>query len=193
MTALRALAGSWRTGLIAAVSLAILVEVGLGLAGALRNVHAVVPGELYRSAQPTAADLRTYAQRYGLRTVINLRGANPGKAWYEAERREAEALGLTMIDVTLSAKHVLPPDQAEALIAVMRRAAKPALVHCASGADRTGLAAALYLAAVARQGEAAAEEQMSWRYGHVVLPGSRRRAIDDSFEALEPRLGFGDS
>jgi protein tyrosine/serine phosphatase len=184
--------------MIAAASDAVLGgasgERGLaGIAGLFDNFHEVIPGELYRSAQPSAHDLIVDAARYRIRTVINLRGPNAGKRWYDSERRSADALGLRMIDVPLSAKHVLSGDQAEALIETMRGADKPILLHCASGADRTSLAAALYLAAIAGRGEGAAEAQMSWRFGHIALPTSRRHAIDDSFELMEPRFGYKDS
>jgi protein tyrosine/serine phosphatase len=45
------------------------------------NFHAVVPGELYRSAQLSGSRLERHIQAEGIRTVINLRGPNPGSAW----------------------------------------------------------------------------------------------------------------
>jgi protein tyrosine/serine phosphatase len=45
--------------------------IGLQLVG---NVHVVEPGELYRSAQLNGASLDGVLKRYGIKTVINLRG-----------------------------------------------------------------------------------------------------------------------
>ena len=71
---------------------------------------------------------------------------------------------------------------------------KPLLIHCQSGADRSGPAAALYLAAIARHGEAAAEDQLSIRYGHIGLPHvSSAYAMGRTWETLERWLGFAGS
>lgn len=49
------------------------------------NFAPVIAGEVYRSAQPSPADIREYAARNGIRSIINLRGENVGKAWYDEE------------------------------------------------------------------------------------------------------------
>ena len=92
----------------------------------------------------------------------------------------------------MSARRELTQAEAADLIGILKRAEKPVLIHCKAGADRTGLAAALYVAAVAKLGETAAENQISIRYGHISLPVSATYAIDRTFEALEPWLGFPD-
>ena len=102
-------------------------------------------------------------------------------------------LGLAHFDFRMSAKTELSPAEAEALLALMEAAPKPLLIHCQSGADRTGLAAALYVAAVKRWGEAAAEAQLSLLYGHVAAPFAKGWAMTSTFEALEPALGYPDS
>jgi protein tyrosine/serine phosphatase len=56
------------------------------------------------------------------------------------------------------------------------------LIHCQSGADRTGLVAAIYEYAVAARPAEEAEEQLSLRYGHVPYLWSRTGAMDRSFE-----------
>ena len=84
------------------------------------NFHEVIAGELYRSAQPSAEMLRREAARFGIRTVVNLRGAHPGKAWYEEERHTAEELGITFIDFPMSANRELPVERAHELITRLR-------------------------------------------------------------------------
>ena len=125
-----------------------------------------------------------------IRTVINLRGPNPGRGWYDAEVATAAAKGVAHVDVKLKSSIIATPEKARELIAAMAAAEKPLLVHCEAGADRTGLAAALYLAAIAKAGEAAAEGQLSYVYGHVSVWPSQGRRMSQSFEALEPELGF---
>jgi hypothetical protein len=48
----------------------------------------------------------------------------------------------------------------------------------------------LYVAAVVKLGEEAAESQISFWYGHIPLWFSPAYAMTRSFEALEPALGF---
>ncbi|WP_323794892.1 tyrosine-protein phosphatase [Nisaea sp.] len=163
---------------------------GLQLTG---NFHTVIPGTLYRSAQPSAADISKYHQAYGIKTIVNLRGEHTGKGWYEAEVAEADRLGIDHVDFYMSASLELSQEKAAELLLVFERAERPVLIHCKAGADRSGLAAALYLAAVTKHGEEAAEEQISLRYGHVSIPFAGAFAMDETFEVLEPWLGFPDS
>ena len=177
----------------------ILLAVALSAGGHLEalqltgNYHTVVAGQLYRSAQPASADLSRYAMAHGIKTIVNLRGENRGSSWYDAEIAESKQLGISHVDFRMSARRDLTRAEAAELIAILERAEKPVLVHCKAGADRSGLAAALYVAAVAKRGEAAAEDQLSIRYGHISLPVSAAYAMDRTFEILEPWLGFPDS
>lgn len=152
------------------------------------NFHEIVPGELYRSAQLSPAQLAAYTQHYAIKTIINLRGENPGSAWYKAELAEARQLGITHIDFSMSASSGLTLEEAGKLAGILKQARKPLLIHCQSGADRTGLVAALYLAALKGVDEEVAEDQISIWYGHISLPGMAAYAIDRSWETMEPWL-----
>ena len=183
-----------------AVLLASILSVGVGCAGlylgALQlggNFHTVVPGELYRSAQPTATLIAEYQENYGIKTIINLRGENIGSDWYDAEVAEASKLGVAHVDIRMSARREMTMEQFNQIIDAFQKAEKPILVHCKSGSDRSGLVSALYVAAVAKLGEEAAESQMSFWYGHIPLSVSARYAMDRSFETFEPVLGFPNS
>lgn len=154
------------------------------------NFHPVIEGEVYRSAQPTPDALDAYIKEHGIRSVINLRGERTGRDWYDAEVAVAKDNGVKHYSFRMSARQQLGQDRAEELIDLMVNAEKPVLIHCQGGADRTGLAAALYMAAIAKAGEEAAEDQISFRYGHVSLPMTMAYPMDETFEALEPWLGF---
>ncbi|TCR76693.1 tyrosine phosphatase family protein [Rhizobium sp. BK376] len=152
------------------------------------NFHQVIPGELYRSGQPSAEDLGAYVQTYGIKTVVNLRGFHPEKAWYRDEVAMSKGLGVTHIDFGISASKDLPAEKAAQLVAFMKSAPKPILVHCQSGADRSGLVAALYVHQVAGQSEETARGQLSFYYGHVGIPLlSAAYAMDRSWQAIETR------
>ena len=175
------------TGTILLAVLAILA--GLQFTG---NFHTVVQGEFYRSAQPTPAELASYVRRYGLKTVINLRGTHPKAKWYKGEKRVTDTLGVRMIDFKMSASKELSTARAEELVALLKSAEKPILVHCKAGADRTGLVSVIYANQVAGIDEEDAEKQL-WPilYGHVGIPLlSPSFAMDVSWEALEPVFGI---
>ncbi|MDE1995619.1 MAG: dual specificity protein phosphatase family protein [Rhizobiaceae bacterium] len=157
------------------------------------NFHQVIPGEVYRSSQPSAATIAELQKQYGIKTIINLRGDNSGRGWYDSEVAQAKELDITHIDFKMSSSRELTQQQAAQLVEIMRDAPKPLLIHCQAGADRTGLASALYLAAIAKTGEAEAESQMSIVYGHLPLSFTSAYAMDRTFEKLEPWLGLSDS
>ncbi len=128
------------------------------------NLHRM-GGDIWRSAQPAPRHLRRLAER-GVRTVINLRGAEAhGAYWLEQEA--CARLGLKLVDVKLKSRAA----PTRAAIAQMREAIAaidgPTLIHCKSGSDRTGLFCGLYL--VLREGVPVVEarRQLGLRYGHL--------------------------
>jgi len=154
------------------------------------NVHTIIAGQAYRSNQPDPSRIAQLQTLYGIKTIINLRGAEPGSKWYDDEVATSKALGIEHTDYAMSSRRQLTAEQTRTLIALMQKAEKPILIHCKAGSDRTGLAAALYVAAVAKGGERRAEGQMSIAYGHFGLPLSPTHAMEDTFEAIEAELGF---
>lgn len=175
--------------LLLAVVLAIVaVALFLGVQLHTGNFHEVLPGELYRSAQPTGADIERYVKRYGIKTVLNLRGGNPLDAWYNEEIRASKALGVTQLDFRIKAARELTDEQITALIEVMRNAPKPMLIHCNAGADRSGLAAAFYLAAIHKTPLVEANRQLSLRYGHLPFWWIDAQAMDRTLERAQPLL-----
>lgn len=133
------------------------------------NFHAVIPGELYRSAQPSASALEYYARAYGVKTVVNLRGPSE-KSWYADEVATAKRLNMRHIDFPMSAYRALEPAEAEQLIALMKDAPKPILIHCKAGSDRTGLVSVIYSQQIAGLTEDKAEWQLSILFGHIGIP-----------------------
>jgi protein tyrosine/serine phosphatase len=172
---------------------AIFVGGYYGYMVATTNFHPVVAGEVYRSSQPSASAIADFQKEYGIKTIINLRGDNSGRGWYDREVAQAKELDINHIDFRMSSSHELTQEEAARLIELMRDAPKPLLIHCQAGADRTGLASALYLAAIEKRGETAAEGQMSIIYGHISLSINHAYAMDRTFEKLEPWLGFSNS
>jgi protein tyrosine/serine phosphatase len=157
------------------------------------NFHSVLAGQLYRSAQPSAEQIAAWHERYGIATIINLRGPHPNEDWYRLERSAAREFGITMVDYPLTGKRDLTSAQIEELLAILSDVRPPVLIHCRNGADRSGLVSALYVAAVAHGSEFYAELQLTPLYGHLPLWFLPYFAMDRTFETAEPRLGFPDS
>jgi protein tyrosine phosphatase (PTP) superfamily phosphohydrolase (DUF442 family) len=161
--------------------------VGLGMAGwtsylaMTGNIHTVVPGLLYRSAELSHLGFEQVITRYHIKTVINLRGADPGQPWYENEVAATNATGARHVDLRMSATRVPGPMKLEEIHAALVHAAPPILIHCQGGADRSGLVAALYELWIAHRPPAEAGAQLSFSYGHFPWLGSRTVAMDESW------------
>lgn len=157
------------------------------------NFHEVVAGEVYRSNQVTPEALATYQAEHGIRSVLNLRGAEPGAEWYDAEIAASSALGLTHVNFRMSGTVDFSNADAMRLIALMREMPKPLLVHCQRGADRTGLAMALYLGAIRGASKAEAGGQLSLWFGHFGVPYlSDTYPMDQSWDRLAGVLGISE-
>lgn len=172
-------------GRFAAWSDCILVDHGV-FRLAWGNWAAVVPGRLYRSNHPTPVRLRVAVRRFGLRTIINLRGRRACGS-DALSRDAARRLGLRHIDAPLESRGAPHRERVLALAEIYRRMEEPALIHCKSGADRTGLASAIFLLVNGRS-LAEARAQLSWRFGHFRYA---RAGILDAFLLCYGRQGEG--
>ncbi len=160
-------------------------EVEIGRMVFFHNRHTVAPGRLYRSAQLDARQLRAEIDRKGIRTLINLRGMSEFE-WYVNEAACTSAAGVSQEDVTLSATRLPSPKEIRRLIEVFDRTEYPVLIHCQQGADRTGLAAAVWDILYTDADYAAARRQCSPRYGHFRALDTAR--IDEFFDQYEAWL-----
>ncbi|MCR9067247.1 MAG: tyrosine-protein phosphatase [Rhodobacteraceae bacterium] len=149
-----------------------------------------VDDELYRTAHPSPRRLRI-AKRRGIRSVLSLRGDmlnTPNLI----ERRAAVEIGLPVQAVRM--RTVSLPDAATLLklIDLLRTMAKPMLVHCKSGSDRTGLAVTLYLHVIKGQPLDEARRALSWKYGHWSFgsAGVVHRLLD-AYAAAHAATGIG--
>ncbi len=145
------------------------------------NVHAVVDGEFYRSAQLSPAQIEAVAKDHGIKSIINLRGDNTGSPWYDNEVAAAKENHITHLNFRMKSSRELTDAQVVELVALMKHAPKPVLVHCAAGADRSGLAAALYLYSIKHESAGVASRALSLRYGHMPFYYNSSYAMDRTF------------
>lgn len=134
------------------------------------NLDVVDAGRVMRSAQPTS-QLPSWIRDYKLRSILNLRGGSRADSWYVAEVRAAEDAGVLFYDLPLSATRRPTRNELLRLIDTLRSCPYPLLIHCKSGADRTGLATAVYLMLDRGVAPLEAERAFSLEYGHIPLYG----------------------
>jgi len=151
------------------------------------NFHVVTPGLAYRSGQMGRDNLEYYLEKYQIKSVINLRGPDPGQPWYQEETGVCRSRGVAHYDCRFYSDHAPQPDQLAKLIALFASAPRPVLMHCRVGADRAGLAAAIWKVVVEKRPKAEARKQLSILYGHMPLGGST--ALDDFFDQWQPAVG----
>jgi protein tyrosine phosphatase (PTP) superfamily phosphohydrolase (DUF442 family) len=155
------------------------------------NLGVVQPGRVYRSAQLDAKTLRSLIRERGIRTVLNLRGANPEDAWYREELAATLAAGATQVDVPLASDQWISREQANELLRLIDQCEYPILIHCEFGAERTGLASAMF--ELLRPGGtlADARRQFSLDYLFVAIKDGRvMQAHVDAYESWLRHKGF---
>lgn len=128
-----------------------------------RNTHHL-GGDVYRSSQPSPRYIRQLKAK-GFKTIINLRGEN-SSASYLLEERACELQGITLINTKLNSRRVPLAEEVEAWVHFLQTCERPLLFHCKSGADRAGVAAAMYLL-LEGVDPALAKKQLSLRYYHL--------------------------
>lgn len=158
--------------------------------GILRRVwtnHAEVAPGVFRSNHPNHERLADLAKE-GFKTILNLRG-NLGSAHYQFEEESCAALGIGLAVVPLTARSAPSRQALLDLIRVMGEIEKPFLMHCKSGADRTGLAAAVYLMHYQGVPLAQAKKQLSPRFLH--FRQSKTGILDHILDLYGARLAQG--
>lgn len=131
------------------------------------NFHTVQKNALYRCKQLPAYRLKKYVQRNNIKTVINLRGKNKDKKWWQEEKKLTQELGLHYHNIAMNSRRLSKREELIELLYLYKMAPKPILIHCKSGIDRTGEAAALWVLEMQRKSKKYAFKHLSWRYGYL--------------------------
>lgn len=171
------------SGVLAALGLAGGLYAAYVLAGP--NFHTVLPGLVYRCAQPSADALEDLIRRYGIRTVVNLRGLDP-RPWYFEECQVTHRFNVSEEDLGLSAGRLPSVPALRQLVEILENTEYPVLFHCHKGADRTGMASVIALLLKTDLPLEEARAQLGPRYGH--LPLGRTANINRFFDLYEEWL-----
>ena len=144
------------------------------------NFHPITYGEAYRSAQLDRDKFEYYIKKYAIKSIVNLRGKNPDAPWYREEIMVSAENNIRHYDISLSASRKPSEDDVRELISIFQNAPRPVLIHCQAGADRSGLAAAMWKVVVDRESKSEAEKQLSIFFGHI--PIGKTAAMDRFFQ-----------
>jgi hypothetical protein len=135
------------------------------------NLGTVDPGRVIRAAQPISR-LSDLIKDHHLASILNLRGGSFKDPWYAAEVQTAAASGVAFFDFPM--KPTIRPTRSEllTLIDFFDHCRYPLLIHCKAGADRTGLASALYMMMKQNVPPEEAIGAFTIYHGHVPLLGT---------------------
>ena len=129
------------------------------------NMHEV-GGGLWRANQPSPDRLEWLAAQ-GFKTILNIRGTQPGVCYYDLEREACERHGLAMHDMPFGSREAPYVDRIQRAAKIFESIEYPALVHCKSGADRAGLISVLFALIHLNLPYEQAIEHLSLKYLHV--------------------------
>ena len=157
-----------RAGCVQGVIVALAVVFHRPMFGA--NFAAVEPGLVYRSAQ-LHEGLGPVLRENRIASVLNLRGGSVRDPWYRHEVEATAVSGADFYDFPLRPNRKPTRSELLALIDLFERCRYPILIHCKSGADRTGMASGLYL--MTREGTPPEEavKAFSIVHSHIALGG----------------------
>lgn len=131
------------------------------------NFHTVEKGALYRSGQLKPTHLKKYVKKLGIKTIINLRGTNQEKIWWQQEKNLTKELGVKFYNIPFNAGHFSSKENIYKLLYLYEHAPKPILIHCRDGADRSGEAAALWILEEQGKSKKEALKHLSLKYRYV--------------------------
>lgn len=137
-------------------------------------------GGLYRANQPSPRMIRLYRRRFGIRTIINLRGENQEHGFYRLEEAACNREGVHLINIKTQSRGLMTVEALERLKEIIEAVEVPALAHCKSGADRAGFFAVLWRHWRLGEPIELAVTELDWRYGH--FKSAKTGQLDSFFE-----------
>jgi protein tyrosine/serine phosphatase len=99
-------------------------------------------GGMCRENQPSPERIALLAEE-GIKTILNLRGPSP-KGFYWLEKEACEKHGIALINFRVYSRDVHTVEKIRAARDLFEKIEYPAMMHCKSGADRTGFMGVLY-------------------------------------------------
>jgi uncharacterized protein (TIGR01244 family) len=152
------------------------------------NFHKVDEG-VYRSAQLTPWRLKKVIKKYGIKTIINLRG-NKQNYMYKREKEICKKMGVDYYTISLKSRDItkIRKEELEKLIYLFKTAKKPILFHCKAGADRTGFASVLWHIINGKDKNWAIEKELRLKYAYLSF--SKAGILKELFKKYDEKEDF---
>ena len=131
----------------------------------IKNIHEIHKNTYFRSKQLSYDGFRSIIKDEHIKTIVNLRGEDKAD-WYQDEVKVTQKYGIKLVNIRMSASRLPHRHNLIKLMDTFRDGPYPMLVHCMGGADRTGLASALYTNLYMGKDIEEASNQLHWRFGH---------------------------
>jgi protein-tyrosine phosphatase len=131
------------------------------------NWGVVVPGKIFRSATISRHLIRQTLVENKIGVIVFLSRDTGDDADLTAEKKAAKELGVEFLNFPMNGDGVAEPGQYPAALAAVcqaKKEGKPVLIHCHSGAQRTGGVVAMYRMLVEGKPPAEAYTELA-RYG----------------------------
>jgi len=124
-----------------------------------------IGGGMYRENQPSPKRIALLAED-GIKTILNLRAESP-KGFYLLEEEACQKHGIKLVNFRVYSRDVHTREKIRAAKALFPTLEYPVMMHCKSGADRTGFMGVLYRHFHMGDSIEQAMEQLSFKYLHI--------------------------
>ena len=125
-----------------------------------------MPGKMFRSNQPYPFQIKSDIKKHKIKSIINLRGKRHCSSFY-LEQDFCHKNNLKLYNFPISSRDL--PDKKKLIDfnTLLQKIEYPCVMHCKSGADRAGLAAALYLIYKQDYSLLNARKQLTFKHLHI--------------------------
>ncbi len=127
--------------------------------------HHDIGGGMSRENQPSPKRIAELAKN-GIKTIVNLRGESP-KGYYLLEVEACAAHGIKLVNYRMYSRDTHSVEAIKGARDLFESIEYPAMMHCKSGADRTGIMGVLYRHFKMGDPIESAVEQLLFKYLHV--------------------------
>ncbi len=130
------------------------------------NLYEVVPQRLYRAGEMSGENLGQVIDKHGIKSVIDLRlKGGPKQDGESIEAAVVAANGAAYRHLPMSSSRLTQRQRVLRLLDAFDEMTQPILVHCTRGADRSGVASAIWLLNKENVRADEAEEQLDLKFG----------------------------
>ena len=132
---------------------------------AFQNLYQI-DNYMWRSNQPSPKQIEHAHNKFGIKTILNLRGPRVSGGW-QLEAEICDKLNINLINFRVRSRAAPEKEMLLKVPSLFSSIQKPSLLHCKSGADRAGLMSALYVLVVMKKPAIEALKQLSFKYLHI--------------------------